>query len=130
MWRDQRGREVVENRSRNLELEQSELSRGRGEPNRSPARTAIADAAALFRRIVAPLVVMGVTSHDVRGSNSAMRWSGVHSGVHRDIDRQATVHDARVKLRRLGQTDGEPDGDDAGETAEDSSVTHATNIGG
>jgi hypothetical protein len=58
-----------------------------------------------------------------------MRWSGVHSGVHRDIDRQATVHDARVKLRRLSQTDGEPDGDDAGETAEDSSVTHATNIG-
>jgi hypothetical protein len=38
------------------------------------------------------------------------------------------VHDARVELHRLRQTDGEPDGHDAGETADESSATHATNI--
>ena len=71
---------------------------------------------------------MGMTSHRVRGGNSAVR-SAVYGGARRNIDRQAPVHDARVKLRRLGQADGEPDGDDAGETAGESSATHATNIG-
>jgi hypothetical protein len=35
-----------------------------------------------------------------------------------------------VELHRLGQTNGEPDGQDAGETAEEQSATHATNIDG
>lgn len=126
--RNQRWREVGENCSRNFDLDQGELHRGRGEPDRSPASAAIADAGALLRLAVGPLVVMRMTSHRVCGSDSAVR-STVYGGTCRNIDRQAPVHDARVKLRRLGQTDGEPDGDDAGETAEDSSASHASNIG-
>jgi len=74
--------------------------------------------------------MLGMTGHRVRRSHSAVRGYAVHTGVHRDVDRQAPVHDARVELHRLGQTNGEPDGQDAGETAEEQSATHATNIDG
>ena len=58
----------------------------------------------------------------MRRTNSSVRTvsgSALHAGaLHRDIDRQPPVHDARVELRRLSQTYGEPNGQDAGETAE------------
>ena len=46
------------------------------------------------------------------------------------LDRQPTVHDARVQLSRLGQTDGEPDSDDPGQGFGIPVPTHAPNIEG
>jgi len=42
--------------------------------------------------------------------------------------RQLSVHGARVQLRRLRQTNGEPDGEQTGQSAEDPVATHASNI--
>lgn len=45
------------------------------------------------------------------------------------IDRQPTVHDARVQLHRLRQTDDEPDRKHTGQNPKESATTHASNIG-
>ena len=43
-------------------------------------------------------------------------------------DRQRAVHDARVQLLRLCQTNGEPDGEHSGQTAEERVASHSSNI--
>lgn len=132
MRRNQRGRRVSESRSRALDLKRDELRPRSREPDESLAGVAIAEARALFRLAVAALVVMGVTGHRMRRTGPrvcAMRRSAVHArALHRYVDRQPAVHDARMQLRRLGQTDGEPDRHEAGEATEESSATHDTNI--
>jgi hypothetical protein len=132
--RNQRGRGVGENRSRALDLKRGKLRPSSSEADWGLSRTAIAEAGALLRLAVGALIVMGVTRHRVGRTGCNVRGMG-RSAVHaralrRDVDRQPTVHDARVELRRLRQTDGEPNGYDAGETAEKSSATHESNIGG
>jgi hypothetical protein len=119
MRRNDRRRGVAENRSRTFQLDRRDLRRRRGEADRSLASAAITEAGALLRVAIGVSVMLGMTGHRVRRSRSAVRGYAVHDGVHRDVDRQPAVHDARVELHRLGQTDGEPDGQNAGETAEE-----------
>jgi hypothetical protein len=68
-----------------------------------------------------------------------MRWAKVRRGMHRFrgvsgrtgdglLNRETTMHGTRVQLRRLRQTNGEPEGEHAGETSRDPVTTHGSNI--
>ena len=65
-------------------------------------------------------LIVGMTGRGVRCS--VMRATAVHA------DRQRAVHDTRVQLSRLRQTNGEPDREDTGQTAKESTMTHGSNI--
>jgi hypothetical protein len=63
----------------------------------------------LLRLTIVTLLVVRVTDGRLRCDfvyrvrRPVMRWADV------PINRQSAVHDAGVQLRRLGQTNGEPD---------------------
>ena len=80
----------------------------------------------MARLVVAALIPVVVARTRTR-SVVAGRWD--MCGDRRALDdRETTVHRARVQLYRLGQTHGEPEREDAGETARHQVTTHDSNI--
>ena len=59
-----------------------------------------------------------------------MRVGALMTGCRMRVDRQTAVHDARVQLCRLRQTDGKPDSDKPGQGPGKPVSTHGSNIDG
>jgi len=65
-----------------------------------------------------------VTSHRATNGSRAGR------SMVANIDCQPAVHDTRVELHRLGETNREPDRDDSRKGAKDQGALHVSNIDG
>ena len=96
------------------------------------ADAAITEAAALIR-VTVPVLV-GFPRH-FAGDRYAMLHGiagvacrCVAPSVTGRTDGETAVHGAGVQLRRLGQTDGEPEGQNPRESAEQPTVMHVSNI--
>jgi len=77
------------------------------------------------RLSVGALVLVRLSS-EVRGHVVAVRRMAVRDGGL--LDREATVHRARMQLHWLDHTGGEPDSEHAGETSEEPVTAHGSNI--
>jgi hypothetical protein len=124
--RDQARRRVVEARDRIVdESRLGQRHRGCGKSDwRTPA-TAIAQAAALVRLSVGALVLVRLSRAVHRHVMPGRRVAG--SAGDR-VDDETTVHRARMQLRWLDHTDGEPDSEHAGDTSEEPVTAHSSNI--
>jgi hypothetical protein len=87
----------------------------RGESDWRASSAAVTKAAALSRLTVGILTVMEVTGASVRREVFHRRGVAVR-GDRAHFDSEATVHGTGVQLDRLGQTNGEPERQHAGET--------------
>lgn len=85
---------------------------------------AVTETAALPRLVVTALIVM-VPGANVRCAVLGRRRVLDSRRLH---NREAAVHRTGVQLRRLGQTNGEPEREHAGETARDPIAVHGSNI--
>ena len=121
------GRIVANDVGRGLDdrsREQRDPTSGKSEGGASGI--AVTQAAALPGLAVVVLLIMGVADAGVRPGILTRRRVPVRPGGL--ANGEATVHGTGMQLRRLGQTNGEPQREHAGETSRDPVTTHGSNI--